>query len=125
PPALRALADADRLQWIARGFVESDVDEAWLVHVAVDDADAAARVSEACAVRRVFCVRADDRHAATAWTPATARLGPVTVGVTAGGDPPAGMGVRHTLQGPPAPVARPPPPRPPPCPPRARAGAGH
>jgi uroporphyrin-III C-methyltransferase/precorrin-2 dehydrogenase/sirohydrochlorin ferrochelatase len=97
-PALRALADAGRLQWIDRGFSESDVDGSWLVHVAVDDAEAAARVSQACAAQRIFCVRADDRHAATAWTPATARLGPVTVGVTAGGDPRRAMAIRDAIR---------------------------
>ena len=63
------------------------MDGAWLVHVAVDDPAAAAAVSAAAAERRVFCVRADDRHAATAWTPAVTRHGPVTVAVLGGGDP--------------------------------------
>jgi uroporphyrin-III C-methyltransferase/precorrin-2 dehydrogenase/sirohydrochlorin ferrochelatase len=73
------------------------VDGAWLVHVAVDDAAAAERVSAAAEQKRVFCVRADDRHAATAWTPATTRHGPVTVAVTAGGDPRRAMAVRDAI----------------------------
>ena len=97
-PALQALADAGRLMWTARRFQDSDVDGAWLVHVAVDDPEAAAEVSTAAEVRRVFCVRADDRHAATAWTPATARLGPVTVGVTAGGDPRRAVAIRDAIR---------------------------
>jgi uroporphyrin-III C-methyltransferase/precorrin-2 dehydrogenase/sirohydrochlorin ferrochelatase len=97
-PALRALADANRLQWIERTFDPSDVGGAWLVHVAVDDPVAAAAVSAAAQVQHVFCIRADDRHAATAWTPATTRLGPVTVGVTAGGDPRRGMAVRDAIR---------------------------
>jgi uroporphyrin-III C-methyltransferase/precorrin-2 dehydrogenase/sirohydrochlorin ferrochelatase len=97
-PALRALADADRLQWIERRFEPSDVDGAWLVHVAVDDQVAAAQVSAAAHEQRVFCVRADNRLAATAWTPATTRLGPVTVGVTAGGDPRRAMAVRDAIR---------------------------
>jgi uroporphyrin-III C-methyltransferase/precorrin-2 dehydrogenase/sirohydrochlorin ferrochelatase len=96
-PALRSLADGDRLMWTQRRFEPSDVDGSWLVHVAVDDPDAAAGVSAACEARRVFCVRADDRHAATAWTPATTRLGPVTVGVTAGGDPRRAMAIRDAI----------------------------
>jgi uroporphyrin-III C-methyltransferase/precorrin-2 dehydrogenase/sirohydrochlorin ferrochelatase len=44
-------------------------------------------------------VRADDRHAATAWTPATTRHGPVTVAVTAGGDPRRAMAVRDAISG--------------------------
>jgi uroporphyrin-III C-methyltransferase/precorrin-2 dehydrogenase/sirohydrochlorin ferrochelatase len=97
-PALQALADSDRLQWIQRSFEPSDVDGCWLVHVAVDDPVAAAAVSAAAEAARVFCVRADDRHAATAWTPATTRLGPVTVGVTAGGDPRRAMAVRDAIR---------------------------
>jgi uroporphyrin-III C-methyltransferase / precorrin-2 dehydrogenase / sirohydrochlorin ferrochelatase len=96
-PALRGLADAGRLTWIARRFEESDVDGAWLVHVAVDDPEAAADVSAAAQRRRVFCVRADDRHAATAWTPAVTRHGRVTVAVTAGGEPRRAMAVRDAI----------------------------
>jgi uroporphyrin-III C-methyltransferase/precorrin-2 dehydrogenase/sirohydrochlorin ferrochelatase len=96
-PALRGLADAGRITWRGRAFRPSDVDGAWLVHVAVDDAAAAAEVSAAAEAGRVFCVRADDRHAATAWTPATTRHGPVTVAVTAGGDPRRAMAVRDAI----------------------------
>jgi uroporphyrin-III C-methyltransferase/precorrin-2 dehydrogenase/sirohydrochlorin ferrochelatase len=96
-PALHGLADAGRLHWQARPFQPSDVDGAWLVHVAVDDPDAAAAVSAAAEERRVFCVRADDRHAATAWTPATTRHGPVTVAVTAGGDPRRAVAIRDAI----------------------------
>jgi len=96
-PALHGLADAGRLRWLARQFEPSDVDGAWLVHVAVDDTVAAAAVSAAAEERRVFCVRADDRHAATAWTPATTRHGPVTVAVTAGGDPRRAMAIRDAI----------------------------
>ncbi len=67
-------------------------------HVAVDDPEVAAAVSEAAEQRRVFCVRADDRHAATAWTPAITRHGPVTVAVTAGGDFRRSMAVRDAIR---------------------------
>ncbi|BCB81962.1 uroporphyrinogen-III C-methyltransferase [Phytohabitans flavus] len=97
-PALRALFDAGRLRWSERRFEPSDVDGAWLVQVAVDDPAAAAAVSAAALERRVFCVRADDRHAATAWTPATTRHGPVTVAVTAGGDPPRAVVIRDAIR---------------------------
>jgi len=96
-PALRDLADKGRLRWLPRRFVPSDLDGAWLVHVAVDDPEAAAAVSVAAEARQIFCVRADDRDAATAWTPATTRHGPVTVGVTAGGDHRRAMAVRDTI----------------------------
>ncbi|AEB46841.1 MULTISPECIES: uroporphyrinogen-III C-methyltransferase [Micromonospora] len=97
-PALQAHADADRLRWIPRRFHPDDLDDAWLVHVAIDDPDAAAAVSAAAAQRRIFCVRADDREAATAWTPAVTRHGPVTVAVLGGGDPRRAMTVRDAIR---------------------------
>jgi uroporphyrin-III C-methyltransferase/precorrin-2 dehydrogenase/sirohydrochlorin ferrochelatase len=97
-PVLHGLADAGRLRWLARGFEPSDVDGVWLVHVAVDDSEVAAAVSEAAERRRVFCVRADARNAATAWTPAITRHGPVTVAVTAGGDFRHSMAVRDAIR---------------------------
>ena len=96
-PALRALADAGRVTWHDRLFRASDVDGVWLVHAALDDAVAAAEVSAAANARRVFCVRADDRRAATAWTPAVTRHGPVTVAVLGGGDPRRSMAVRDRI----------------------------
>ncbi|MEU8424578.1 uroporphyrinogen-III C-methyltransferase [Micromonospora sp. NPDC048835] len=97
-PALRARADAGRLHWVPRRFVPEDLDGAWLVQVAVDDPMAAAAVSAAAAERRIFCVRADDRTAATAWTPAVTRHGPVTVAVLGGGDPRRAMTVRDAIR---------------------------
>ena len=96
-PALRALADRGRVTWHDRPFRPTDVDGVWLVHAALDDAGAAAEVSAAAAERRVFCVRADDRHAATAWTPAVTRHGAVTVAVLGGGDPRLSMAVRDRI----------------------------
>ena len=98
-PALHGLADAGRIRWVERTFEPSDVDGMWLVQVAVDDAGAARRVSEAAEERRVFCVRADDRTAATAWTPAVTRHGPVTVAVLGGGDPRRAMATRDAIAG--------------------------
>ncbi|MET7420594.1 uroporphyrinogen-III C-methyltransferase [Dactylosporangium sp. NPDC005555] len=96
-PALRAHVDAGRVTWHARRFEPSDIEDAWLVHVAVSDPAAAAGISELAAARRVFCVRADDRHAATAWTPAVTRQGPVTVAVLGGGDPARAVAVRDAI----------------------------
>ncbi|HET8682816.1 MAG TPA: uroporphyrinogen-III C-methyltransferase, partial [Micromonosporaceae bacterium] len=89
---------AGRLEWVPRRFAPSDLDGAWLVQVAVDDRAAAQEVSAAAQARRVFCVRADDRHAATAWTPAVTRHGPVTVAVLGGGDPRLAMAVRDRIR---------------------------
>ncbi|MBB5872156.1 siroheme synthase-like protein [Allocatelliglobosispora scoriae] len=96
-PALQGLVEAGRLEWIQRRFEPADLDGAWLVQVAVDDSTAAQQVSAAAAERRVFCVRADDRDAATAWTPAVTRQGAVTVAVLGGGSPRLSMAVRDRI----------------------------
>ncbi|HEX5200705.1 MAG TPA: bifunctional precorrin-2 dehydrogenase/sirohydrochlorin ferrochelatase, partial [Actinoplanes sp.] len=85
-PALRGHVDAGRATWQARRFEPADVQGAWLVQVAIDDPAAAEAVSAAAEEHNIFCVRADDRDAATAWTPAVTRHGQVTVAVTDGGD---------------------------------------
>ncbi|WP_018724032.1 uroporphyrinogen-III C-methyltransferase [Salinispora fenicalii] len=97
-PALRAHADAGRLRWQRRRFDPDDLDGAWLVQVAVNDPSAAAAISAVADERRIFCVRADDRVAATAWTPAVTRQGPVTVAVLGGGDPHRAMAVRDAVR---------------------------
>ena len=53
-PALQAHVDAGRAVWTPRRFAPGDVAGAWLVHVAVDDPQAAAQVSEAAEEHRVF-----------------------------------------------------------------------
>ena len=96
-PALRSHADAGRLRWEPRRFRPADVDGCWLVQTAVDDPAAAAEVTAAAEQRRVFCVRADDRDAATAWTPAVTRHGAVTAAVLGGGDPRLAAAVRDAV----------------------------
>lgn len=96
-PALAALVDAGRVTLRNRRFTSSDLEECWLAHVAIDDPVAAAEISVAARRRRVFCVRADDRDAATAWTPAITRHGPLTVAVLAGGDPRRAVAVRDSI----------------------------
>lgn len=95
---LRALAEAGEVIWVPRRFVPTDLDGVWLAQVAIDDPVAAAEISEAARQRRIFCVRADDRHAATAWTPAVTRHGPVTVAVLGGGDPRRAVAVRDAIR---------------------------
>jgi uroporphyrin-III C-methyltransferase/precorrin-2 dehydrogenase/sirohydrochlorin ferrochelatase len=96
-PFLRGHVDAGRVVWHERRFEPADVEGAWLVHVAIDDPTAAEQVSTAAEEQRIFCVRADDRDAATAWTPAVTRHGQVTVAVTDGGDRRRAMAVRDLV----------------------------
>ncbi|GAB3929836.1 hypothetical protein GCM10011575_28080 [Microlunatus endophyticus] len=80
------LATSDALTWLPRRYADGDLDGAWYVLVATDDHDCNKRVSVEAERRRIFCVRSDDRHAATAWTPASGTVGDVQLGVLAGGD---------------------------------------
>lgn len=82
-PALQA-----RISWTARDYAPGDLEGAWLVHTATGDRlvdDAVARDAEA---GRVWCVRADDADASSAWVPAVARTDDgIVVAVSGGGDP--------------------------------------
>ena len=88
---------ADRVTWRARDYLTTDLDGAWLVHTATGERavdDAVAADAEAA---RLWCVRADDASASTAWTPAVARSGDVTVAVGAGGDPRRAAALRSAI----------------------------
>ncbi|GAA3746638.1 uroporphyrin-III C-methyltransferase/precorrin-2 dehydrogenase/sirohydrochlorin ferrochelatase [Spinactinospora alkalitolerans] len=99
---LEDLAAAGRLSWERRGYRPGDVRDGdlgdfWLVHVATDDPGVNAAVAEEADSVRVWCVRADDRHASSAWTPASGSAAGVTVGVIADGDPRRAAGLRDAV----------------------------
>ena len=77
-----------RVGWTARDYAAGDLEGAWIVHTATGDRpvdDAVARDAEAA---RVWCVRADDAEASSAWVPAVARTDDGVV-VTCTGPPKA------------------------------------
>nr|WP_156002998.1 uroporphyrinogen-III C-methyltransferase [Streptomonospora sp. PA3] len=99
---LEGLADAGRITWHRRAFQAGDVagqrlGRFWLVHAATDSAEANAAVAAEAEAERVWCVRADDRHASAAWTPATGGAAGVSVGVVANGDPRRAAGMRDAV----------------------------
>ena len=100
-PAIEGLVGSGEVTWTPRGFVESDLDEAWYVMAATDDLAVNEQVSVLAEERRIFCVRADDAYAATAFTPAVGSHGGVTVAVlgSSAGDrnPRRHAGVRDEL----------------------------
>ncbi|MBB2899990.1 uroporphyrin-III C-methyltransferase/precorrin-2 dehydrogenase/sirohydrochlorin ferrochelatase [Kineococcus radiotolerans] len=85
------------LTWEQREVEPRDVADAWLVHTATGDPRADAEVAAAAEALRVWCVRADDARASSAWTPSVVRREGVTVSVTAGGDPRRARGLREAL----------------------------
>jgi uroporphyrin-III C-methyltransferase/precorrin-2 dehydrogenase/sirohydrochlorin ferrochelatase len=80
-PALEGLADAGEVTWLRRGFQDADLDGAWYVIAATDDASVNEAVGRSAEDRHTFCVRSDDATAGSAWTPAVGRHGEVTVAV--------------------------------------------
>jgi len=96
-PAVEAMAGAGELRWERRAYAPGDLDGAWYALAVTDDAEVNAAVAVDAERGRVFCVRADDASAATAWTPAVGRHGGVTVAVLGGGDPRRAAAVRDSV----------------------------
>ncbi len=94
---IRGLAEDGRLRWIPRGYTAGDLDAAWYVLAATDDRTCNDAVSAEAERQRIFCVRSDDRARATAWTPASADLDGIQLGVLAGGDPHRSRRIRDLL----------------------------
>ena len=103
---LHQKAEAGEVRWQQRLFAPADVLEpvpAWLVHAATDSPTVNAEVAAAADAAHVWCIRADDARASTAWTPAvahgadgTAAEG-VTVAVSGDGDPRRAAAVRDAV----------------------------
>jgi uroporphyrin-III C-methyltransferase/precorrin-2 dehydrogenase/sirohydrochlorin ferrochelatase len=80
-PAIEGLVGSGEVRWLQRGFEDDDLDGTWYVMAATDDQSVNERVSEVAERQRVFCVRADDAYAATAFTPAVGRHAGDTIAV--------------------------------------------
>ena len=101
-----ALVGANKITWHEREFVSGDLllpEAAWLVHTATGDRLVDTQVAAEAEAGRIWCVRADDGAASSAWTPAVARgregqaSEGLTVAVTAGGDPRRATAVRDAV----------------------------
>ncbi|MFF0310659.1 uroporphyrinogen-III C-methyltransferase [Streptosporangium sp. NPDC004379] len=95
--ALDDLIAAGRVIWEARPYEVGDLDGAWLVQACTDDRAVNAAVAAEAEAKRIWCVRADDREASAAWTPARGRVDEIDVAVTAGGDPRRAAGIRDAV----------------------------
>ncbi|GAA1701468.1 uroporphyrinogen-III C-methyltransferase [Kribbella yunnanensis] len=96
-PTIEGLLANPSLTWIERGYTNGDLENAWYVVVATDDAVVNDEVSREAEERRIFCVRSDDRSRATAWTPASGQHDNVTIGVLGGGDHRRSAAVRDAI----------------------------
>ncbi|MFJ2033459.1 uroporphyrinogen-III C-methyltransferase [Streptosporangium sp. NPDC087985] len=97
--ALDDLIATGRVTWEARPYQVGDVDGAWLVQACTDDRAVNTAVAAEAEAKRIWCVRADDRDASAAWTPASGRVDEISVAVTAGGDPRRAAGIRDAVVG--------------------------
>ncbi|MDP9866083.1 MULTISPECIES: uroporphyrinogen-III C-methyltransferase [Streptosporangium] len=97
--ALDDLIATGRVTWEARPYQVGDVDGAWLVQACTDDRAVNTAVAAEAEAKRVWCVRADDKDASAAWTPASGRVDEISVAITAGGDPRRAAGIRDAVVG--------------------------
>ncbi|GAB2444464.1 uroporphyrinogen-III C-methyltransferase [Streptosporangium sandarakinum] len=95
--ALDDLIAVGRVTWEARPYEVGDLDGAWLVQACTDDRAVNTAVAAEAEAKRIWCVRADDREASAAWTPARGRVDEIDVAVTAGGDPRRAAGIRDAV----------------------------
>ncbi len=86
-PVLADLADRGALELARRAYEPGDLEGAWLAFACTSDPVANRAVASEAEQRRIWCVRADDAAASAAWTPATGRVGALTVAVHADRDP--------------------------------------
>ena len=79
--AVEGYITAGLVEWAARPYQPGDLAEAWYAVAATDDPSVNAAVADEAEKARVFCSRADDAGASTAWTPAVGTHSGVTVSV--------------------------------------------
>jgi siroheme synthase-like protein len=72
-----------------RAFEERDIEGAWLVMAATDDAEVQKRIADACKEARIFCVAVDDPPNASAYGGGIVRRGPITIAISTSGEAPA------------------------------------
>ena len=83
---LTELAEQGRIAWERRTYEDGDLDGAWLVQTATANTDTDDRVAADAEARAIWCLKGGDPDAATAWTPAVARVDDVLIAVSGGGD---------------------------------------
>lgn len=96
-PDLAELVATGHLHWQQRRFTPGDLDHAWYVLAATDDAQTNAAVAEAAEARHTFCVRADRAEAGSAWTPATGDIEGGTIAVVTDHNPQRSRALRDHL----------------------------
>ena len=91
-PEIRDEIRAESVRIVARGFLEADLDGAWLV-VAAATPEVNRRVRQAGDARQVFVNAVDDPETASAYTGGVLRRGGATIAVSTEGRAPALAGL--------------------------------
>jgi siroheme synthase (precorrin-2 oxidase/ferrochelatase) len=94
--ALEGLAVAGQIRWVRRGYAQRDVEGAWLVQACTSDPQVNNAIAADCEAAMIWCVRADDRAASPAWTPASGEAGDAHIAVLTG-DPRRSAGIRDAV----------------------------
>jgi uroporphyrin-III C-methyltransferase/precorrin-2 dehydrogenase/sirohydrochlorin ferrochelatase len=98
-PAVEALQDqSPGITLALRDFTDADLDGAWYVIAATDDAAVNEAIVAGADRRRVFCVRADVAVEGSAVTPASFEYDGLAVGVLAGGEHRRSAAIRNALR---------------------------
>ncbi|MCP9276200.1 uroporphyrinogen-III C-methyltransferase [Mycolicibacterium arenosum] len=98
-PAVEALqSQTPGITLTLRDFDDADLDGAWYVIAATDDADVNEAIVAGADRRRIFCVRADIAVEGSAVTPASFEYDGLAVGVLAGGEHRRSAAVRNALR---------------------------
>ncbi len=92
-PELAALADDGRIETITGDFIESWLDDAWLVIAATDDAATNRAIAIAAESRRIWANVVDDAELSSIHLPARVERGPLQIAISSGGGAP--MLARH------------------------------
>jgi uroporphyrin-III C-methyltransferase / precorrin-2 dehydrogenase / sirohydrochlorin ferrochelatase len=95
-PALEELAAQRRIDWRPREYQPGDCANAWLVVACTDRPPVNAAVADEAERARIWCARADDAAASSAWTPAGGRVGDTSVAVLTG-DPRRSAAIRDAI----------------------------
>jgi uroporphyrin-III C-methyltransferase / precorrin-2 dehydrogenase / sirohydrochlorin ferrochelatase len=96
--SLEDLAATERITWRRREYQAGDCAGAWLVCACAGPSHVNASVAEEAERQRIWCVRADDAAASTAWTPAAGESADISVGVLSG-DPRHSAAIRDAIVG--------------------------
>ncbi|WP_283137916.1 uroporphyrinogen-III C-methyltransferase [Rhizohabitans arisaemae] len=96
-PALDDLIAAGRITWRRRPYQAEDCAGVWLIQACTDDPVVNDEIAQEAERRHIWCVRADDKDASAAWTPASGQVDEIGIGVVAGGDPRRSAGVRDAI----------------------------